>query len=414
MQKVHALVVATDDALPRPIQPTRPRIARTNKLSVLYSIVFSASIVTEPLKAYVSEPLPWQLVSMTHNTSTLSFEDYVNTTATYLATKYNTHTLSPSTVFSHDKVTNSALLRYTMALPSNADESCTTHVIYFPGSIFYGFGTVEFVCQFLAQNASTQLTNLKAMCQHNRMAGLLFSESCTWFESSGTRGTFWVYHAVQIVESIMWSWAKLGFRCALSCFIGIQLWQLYFCHYGPLLKNLCTIGLNHADGRVYEVDVGDPTWLILSHPIVCIAMVVDIHYSMAYFAIAGYRVCQMHDLWQFAVGSFAGSNMVWASYTTMRFSSLLIKNLQWEKYFAPVDPGLMALTAALYAGPLFYIICQTPIVLLFEYLIQVCVPGSAKRESLEVLPGMLSFLLMFASVPLMTAYLQNCFLRRRE
>ncbi|KAF0688631.1 Aste57867_19743 [Aphanomyces stellatus] len=415
MSQVHA-TVTRDLSRPNSGQKEILRRIQFSRLSLLYSCFYVANIVTEPLKAYVSEPLPWLLRHVSLNTSSLSFDDYVNVTYSFLVSKYNTRTLAPDSVFSRDKDANTALLRSRMTLPSSSPDDCDAFVIHFPGSIFYGQGMVDFVCHFLAQNASAQLTAPQSICQHNKIAGLLFSDSCTWLDPipNATAGTFWVYHAVQIEEFATWSWVKFGLRISLAIFIAMQVWTLYYCEYGPLLYNLRTKGLSNDDGGLYDIQIGDPTWLILSHPFICAAMVVDILYSTAYTAITGYRVGQVQDLWEFAIGSFSGSNMVWAAYAIMLFSTPLIKILRWEKYFAPVDPGIIALTAAIYAGPLFYLIIQTPIVLFFQLITQIGVPADAKGQSLDAITGMVFLFQMFASVPLINSICFQCAHRRRR
>ncbi|KAF0688632.1 Aste57867_19744 [Aphanomyces stellatus] len=413
MPKVHAEGPSTTGVwLSRPVRNVNLRATRFSKLSLLYSCFYVANIVLEPLKAYVGEPVPWSLRHVVLNTSTLLFEDFVNNTFHVLRAKYNNRTLAIGTLFSRDRDTNTALIRSRMTLPSNSPTMCDAFVIHFPGSIFYGQGMVQFVCNFLAQNTSDQSHAPQFICQHNRVAGLLISESCTWIEAlPNSTGTFWVYHAVQIMENATWSWIKLGLRLGLSCFIAVQVWRLYYCQYRSLVLNLRTMGLSSNDGGLYEIQIGDPTWLILSHPFVCIVMVVDVVYSTSYAAIAGYRVYQVHDMWEFAIGSFSGSNMVWASYAIMIFSSPIIKRLQWEKYFVSVDPGMMALMAAFYAGPLVYFITQTPIVLLLQELSQIGVLADDEGQTLDGTGGMVFLLIIFATVPLITSYLQHCRLR---
>ncbi|KAG9410067.1 hypothetical protein AC1031_018102 [Aphanomyces cochlioides] len=43
----------------------------------------------------------------------------------------------------------------------------------------------------------------------------------------------------------------------------------------------------------------------------------------------------------------------------MRYATFAIKRFQWESFGRANDPGLLALAAGLYAGPLFYILTNT-------------------------------------------------------
>ncbi|KAF0693399.1 Aste57867_15652 [Aphanomyces stellatus] len=130
-------------------------------------------------------------------------------------------------------------------------------------------------------------------------------------------------------------------------------------------------------------------------------MTMDIICNTSYTVVALFRVCQLQDLWQFVLGSFCGSNFVWASYAAMRFSTVAIKRFRWEAHFEPLDASMMTLTSAFYAGPMLFMISHTPLVMVFQFLVQVL--PTKKMEAIEVSVGMSTFLLMFASVPFLQA-----------
>ncbi|KAF0688644.1 Aste57867_19756 [Aphanomyces stellatus] len=420
MTKVHAVRVA--GAPPK-------HIVRLNKVSLVYAVFFVANLVTEPLKAYVSEPLPWALNAILLNHDNVSFDTFVNSTYRMFATKYNNRTLIPTTVFAHEKAANIALLRYNMSLPSNELSRCSATLIQCPGTcgfdlsidgregvMLFGNGIVDFFCDFLAQNASTQeLSTPRYMCQHLFLVGyFVASNGCVWIEPLPTPRYFSVYHAIQVVETSASSWLKFGYRVLVSCAILCESWRMYYAHYGPLLSNLKTIGMQPVDrGPLeYNVHVGDPTWIILSHPYICTAMTVDVLFSTTYYTIALFRVSQLQDLWQFVVGSFCGSSLVWASYTAMRLSTQVIKRFRWESYCEPLDPSIMALSAAFYAGPMVNLICQSRLMLMFHVITQ-WVP-KMKSEAMELSSGMIGFLLMFASVAFIYSVLARAVLRHYQ
>ncbi|KAF0688643.1 Aste57867_19755 [Aphanomyces stellatus] len=406
MAKVHAVRVGTTP---------KANTVRFNKVSLAYSCLFVVNFVTEPLKAYISEPLPWTINSAHLHDRNRTFDEFVTSTYNSFSAKYNNRTLSASAMFAHDKGDNTVVLRYNMTLPaSNPVDRCYSYLIYFPGSMLYGEGIVQFVCNFLAQNASTRLIMPRYMCQHLTLAGsIVLGDACVWIEPLPTPGTFSVNHVLQVVESPPWCWMKFALRLLIAGVTMGEVWRLYYRHYGSLISNLKLIGI-HNDGPhiLYDVHVGDPTWIILSHPYICMAMMVDILYSTAYSVTQLFRVCQLQNLWQFAVGSFCNSNFVWASYTTMRYTTSLIKHFHWELYFEPLDPGILALTSAFYAGPFLYLICQSPLILMFQFLIQLL--PTMKMEAMEVSLGMLVYLLLFASIPLLQAAISRFCRRRKE
>ncbi|KAF0712961.1 hypothetical protein As57867_004569, partial [Aphanomyces stellatus] len=167
---------------------SRHPLVRFNKASLVCASFFVANLVTEPMKAYVSEPLPWALNSTLLNENK-TFDEFVYSTYLLFATKYNNHTLRPDTAVSQDKSANTILLRYNLTLPSNQVDRCNAYQIQFPGAMLFGEGTVRFVCDFLAQNASTQLVMPRYMCQHHVLVGsFVTAESCLWIDPFPTAG----------------------------------------------------------------------------------------------------------------------------------------------------------------------------------------------------------------------------------
>ncbi|KAF0688637.1 Aste57867_19749 [Aphanomyces stellatus] len=315
MPKVHVRNTASNIPIAPSVGVASP-VVSCNRLSLVYSIVYIVTLITEPLVAYSSEPLPWALHESPLNAPGLAFDTFVEKSYAFFSTKYNDVTLSTSSSSSlvwHNAIDNTFVLRNVMVLPANAANECNTYLVRFPASPYYGHGLTRFVCDFLAQNASAQQAT-HYNCQHGTIAGVSVAESCTWIQPwHDANGTFLVYNAAQIIETTTWSWLKFGLRVATSCLIGCEMWRLYYCHYGPLFQYLKTCGLNADDANVssrYEVQLGDPTWLILSHPFVTVAMVVDALFSTGYLALATSRVSQLHDLWQFFLGSLYGSRLV--------------------------------------------------------------------------------------------------------
>ncbi|KAF0688638.1 Aste57867_19750 [Aphanomyces stellatus] len=413
MAKVHVHQAA---AAPAPSNLQRP--VRIGKLALFYVCLFTLNLITIPLKAYLSEPLPWTLRQPALNlTLTMSFDGYVNSTYQYFTAKYNNQTLAPTTAFFRNSSDNSMLLRTTLSLPSNDVVNCNKYLFQFPGAVFYSRGMVRFVCSFLAQKAATQHASVPAyMCQHNKLLGISLAEACTWIELASHVGnnSFTVYHVTQLLENATWSWIKFGMRCALACYIVWFLWQHVDHDYRPLLRNLPTIGLGEnpaANCSSYVVHVGDPTWLILSHPFVTAFMVIDCAYCAPYSAIAVNRVSQVSNIEEFLLGSLYGSRLVWASYGTMRYFSSRIKRFNLEEYFAPMDSGLLALIVSFYSGPFIYMIVHSPVILIFQWQQQVFVPSTKQLIETEGILGAITFLLMFGILPLIQSW-TACYIRR--
>ncbi|RHY93510.1 hypothetical protein DYB37_011896 [Aphanomyces astaci] len=270
-------------------------------------------------------------------------------------------------------------------------------------AIFYSLEKRQFVCDFVAANASSRLSMKLHHCQKNRLFGVTVVDTCTWVQPDEAApvnipdSTYYtVYHSGQVWGGRAMCWVKFTWRCALGVYILWLMWRVYYRHYGPLVRNLRAIGLDKQchtyPVKEYVVDVGDPTWLILSHPIVVVGMTVDCIVGAAYLGVATIRVTQVTDVTEFAVGCLYGSRTVripthdtcvWAAYLTMRFITPLVKRHCWERHFEPLDPGVMALTASLYAGPLVFIVCNSPLLLLFQPLLTVFLPPEHHYDAVD-------------------------------
>ncbi|KAF0695226.1 hypothetical protein As57867_013897, partial [Aphanomyces stellatus] len=362
MPKVH--VLQAPSSAPERLPPNRKvRYCRTSRL---YTIGYVLNLLLIPFKAYITEPLPWTLQPLSLNTTWLTAKDsttfgaYANSSVVFFASKYNLETVPSDRVFTRDTEANMYLLRFTIALPPAGDSNCANHMPSFPGALFYSQGMVVFVCDFIAQNATSRLLRPTYECQYDTLAGVDIATSCTWAiptaDNGPTVSTYQVYHAVQLLETPFFGWLNFGVRLGLMGFILYQLWHLYYRHYGPLLCNLHALGLDDGGSiEYYVVQIGDPTWLILNHPFVSLIMLLDCFFNVGYGGAACCRTSQLTDMGQFCLGCLYGSRTVWASYFTMRYATPLLKHMQWENKFQPVDPGVMALTASFYAGPLMYI-----------------------------------------------------------
>ncbi|RHY39721.1 hypothetical protein DYB38_013044, partial [Aphanomyces astaci] len=269
------------------------------------------------------------------------------------------------------------------------------------GAFFYGLGTQAFVCDFLAQNTSTrQRTAPWISCQRDQLLGHPVVEVCTWIEAlDECDDVCWspkyaVYHAGLLWESVAFAWVKLGLRCMLVGIIWRQLWVSYFSHYSSLIVNLTTLGLPRSGGGddyvgdttdSYVLHVGDPTWLILSHPFVSLAMVVDCFASASYMGVAGNRVSQVGDAVQFVLGCLYGSRLAWVAYLTMHVASWPIKRWHLEEYFDPVDSGWMAISSSVYAGPIMWLATNSILMVPFQGMFTFLV--AAPLETSEISTG---------------------------
>ncbi|KAH9087628.1 hypothetical protein LEN26_019919 [Aphanomyces euteiches] len=329
----------------------------------------------------MTEPWPW---TVTHrvNPPWPSFDAFTNATLAKLQRIYNNQTLDPQTICKYDSATNSHVMRYTLDVPHAVPEDAwLVQLTNFPAAFLYGAGLRRFVYTFLQANQTERRIIPWHECEHVWMVGVALSEVCVWIEQPSPDHTLYqVYHASEILETILWSWTKCSFRFLLTTYIQYRLWSTYYRHYIGLLDNLRQFGVNDKTLSVhhYEVVVGDPTYMILSDPFVSLVMVVDVWLGVAYAATATIRAGQVSDLWLLLLGMLYSSRYVWFAYFVMRILSFVAKRQHCEDRFSPLDPTLLALFAYLYGGPVMSVFDNTRLMAIFHPLWSLFVPASMK------------------------------------
>ncbi|ETV95914.1 hypothetical protein H310_10579 [Aphanomyces invadans] len=398
MAKVHTTVVPARQAYP----------TRFNRLSLVYSTVFTLKLVITPFLAYLTEPFPWTIPPMIHPAwNATSKAEASRLTAVYLQSIYNNQTMLPTTVCYRDVTTNSNMLRLLRPVPPSASE-CMQYLMCLPGAGLYTEGMRELVCSFLSESEQGRARMSWQHCDHVLMAGLPMGDYCLWFEATGKPTDFMVYHALLIWEDPVLSWCKLVYRCVLATYIVRVLWRRYYSHYHVLLRNLETLGWANADRggtapsfSAFEVIVGDPTYMVLSDPFVSIAMMTDIWMGLPYLAIATERTSQITDVWNFVLGCMYSARYVWAGYLMMWIVSKVVQRHGWERSFQPVEPAHMAMLAYMYGGPLVLLMNNSALMVPIHALIDLSVHD---REGMfDAIPGCIYWTTIMAVVPVVTS-----------
>ncbi|KAF0684719.1 Aste57867_23320 [Aphanomyces stellatus] len=371
-----------------------------NKVSVGWSLLFAFNLAVSPLKAYISETLPWHIIAPVATNATL-WSDDLNYTLAILQVLYNPTTMPDSTqTFRRDDTTY--VIRAALVLSTPLVE-CDATLLRFPGAVFYGPALRRAACAFLAQNSSSPRT-MTPICQHVYMLAVPVVNTCLWVDGPSSTHFIVSFGAVNL-ESIPFAWCKLTWRCLLVGYILHLLWHSYYYHVWALGHNLTTVGLRNPSTAVrYDLSVGDPTPLVLDHPFVSLVFVVDFYAGIDYVGLASIRVSQVADVGQFALGCLYGSRAVWFGYFTMRYATYLVKWKRWECHVTSVDPGVLALAAAFYAGPIYYMLANTPAVHLLYLLWSLQPSGTLDRDaSIDVAAGCIATLALLGSLPCMYA-----------
>ncbi|CAK4309223.1 unnamed protein product [Aphanomyces euteiches] len=350
--------------------------ARFSRSSLCYTGLFFFKLACTPLFAYLTEPMPWSLPER-HVQVWDSFDVFNNATFEYLREHLNGQTMSNSSDLHFDST-----------------------------AMFFGHGMQVFVNDFLSQDASARRKSRLHRCQRGYYFGAVSNDACLWLEPvlNGTASDeYEVYYGILVWESVVWSWCKLAFRCLLTLFIMRVMWQRYCRHYFPLLRGLEEIGINGKFSR-YEVIVGDPTYLILSDPLVGLVMLTDTLVAPAYVSWSLLRISQYKDIPALTLGLFYFTRQVWCGYFVMRVLSYVVKARQWESKFAPVDPGALGIGFFLFAGPLISLTANTPMMKTYSIMWTWLLPSALEFQGIEGATGVITGMLPTGFFPVYLSF----------
>ncbi|KAH9112900.1 hypothetical protein AeMF1_012830 [Aphanomyces euteiches] len=369
--------------------------ARCTRWSIAYNVIFVINLATTPFMAYLTEPRPGEVqVNLMPLWDT--FEDFVNVTTAYFRQIHNSQTMG-TLVSRRDTATNTFGIRRDLTIPySVSEDEAFRLLIDMPAAVFYGSGVRTYVLTFFTANETTRNQMQPwQICQHERYMSMTWLEFCLWIEETApTQYTAWGVTYINEGHPSMWS--KFTFRCILSMYVVRVLWKRYYRHYIILLSNLRHVGIAQRYVR-YEIVVGDPAYAILSDPLVSFCMVVDIWWNVDYISFAFMRVTQFQDIWLYISGCMYLSRYVWFAYLGLRIMSFVVKRRRWESLFAPMDPGLLAIGAYIYAGPIISVLGTTKMAWIFYFMWPFFLPPEMSEQAVEAIT-----VVSFVSVLMMT------------
>ncbi|KAH9094967.1 hypothetical protein LEN26_017995 [Aphanomyces euteiches] len=403
LAKIHLTIMAkTHHAL------RQPSLSRVHfyRSSIIYSTFFVLKLLTTPMLAYLTEPLPWALPQQSLG-NWHSFEEFNNGTYAHLKLLHSQRLSQENLTTFYDSATNTFFLQFEMTLPSSVPEDeYLSFLVRFPGAIMYGNGIRDYIYTFLGQNTSERTAREEIFhCQHFLYFHAPLDDTCVWFVPSPVVPNVYVVHYGKVIwESISWSSFKFSFRALLTFYILFALQKRYYSNFKSLMSDLATFGVISKFDH-YQIILGDPTCLILSDPYVTFVMYLDIWLGGAYSGISVVRVTQYDNLVAFGLGCFYLSRYVWIAFFAMKMLSKLVKRYGWEAKFMPVDPRFMSLAATVYAGPIFSIAGQTPIMVVFHIMWSIFIPSSLDNEAVDAVAGIVAGNILMASFPISISWM---------
>ncbi|OQS06647.1 hypothetical protein THRCLA_01323, partial [Thraustotheca clavata] len=212
---------------------------------------------------------------------------------------------------------------------------------------------------------------ISGQCYLPNVFGVNIGIACVWTSLEIESNSTLAPQVATIVYAIRMSFApayltfKFCYRVALLLYILSQMWFKYYKYYLPLARQCSKIT---KAPRCYII-VGDPTSIFILNPVVCICLVVDMWLSSDVLAVQVVVVDKFINLIQFLLGCFYLSRTVWYCYSCLSLITYLLKRWHWETRFTAVDPTLVAIAAAVVAGPFTYFLAHSafskPLIWLF-------------------------------------------------
>ncbi|EQC38896.1 hypothetical protein SDRG_03854 [Saprolegnia diclina VS20] len=397
--------------------PTAVRFCvRRNRSAMLVSLIMLLNILSMPMKAYLSEFLPWQTVPALPD-AFANYSSFSNATLAYQQAHYTPWTLPNGSKYFDDAAMDVQVLRATLNLtnhePIRSRADClASFVLGLPGLIYYTPVQLDLVCA-LAADADVNASSWDKVgaCYVDKFCTIVIGHSCVWLSAGdAVHGGELSPHVVTITYTFtgtrlsQWLWWKLGFRTVLTIFVAWRLWQQYYAHCQRLQECLAVRGhcanLSPTEWR-YELVLGDPTAIILMDPSVACAFVVDIWISTNSVGIAVLRASQNGDLYVMFVTFVYLSRTVWFAYCALCVAAYCLKKWKIEHAFTEVDPTLVAVGVAIY-GPLVSWLSGNVgfLALLYQWTFTLLVPSSLLGQENELGPGCAMYTLLIACLPL--------------
>ncbi|EQC25245.1 hypothetical protein SDRG_16883 [Saprolegnia diclina VS20] len=405
-----------------PLLPGAPRhVVHRNAFAFFVSMGILLNISLMPMKAYLSEHLPW--MRETQAPASSNFTEFNASTLLQYQAKYNISTLPPNCIYFNDAAAGVELVRVDLDMATHAaiarDDCVSAFLLGKPGVIYYTTSIRLLLCDLAAANASSfhlLAWQNRGTCVYNTYFGLYIGHQCVWITADDVAHAhrLTISMAIAAYAATAWLWCKLAFRVGISL---VTLYLLYAKYYRHCL-DLESLLRSHGHKRVcnkhwrYEVIWGDPTALILLNPAIAGIFALDCWLSVDIVAVAIMRASQAHEITAMLLGCLYLSRTVWFAYAALCGVNTYLKRHKKEHLFAEVDPTLVAIAATIYGPLVTWMVGNVEFILaLFHALFDLVVPTALKRDRFDgSIPSTL-YSLMLASLPVVFGF-THALLRR--
>ncbi|EQC25244.1 hypothetical protein SDRG_16882 [Saprolegnia diclina VS20] len=368
--------------------PQPRHVVRRNRFAFGVSMGILLNIALMPIKAYLSEDLPWTRLQQVP--ASTNFTEFNTSTLVVFQAAYNAQTLPAGTAFINDNAHSVQLVREVLNIashtPVGADDCQNAFLLGKPGVLYYPDSIRDLLCDLAAQNAS--FVNITAWhnrgtCVYNTYFSLYIGHQCVWITAGNAltpipmRGNeVTITAATGAYASIPWLWVKFVFRLVMTLISLRLMWTKYYRHVLALERLLAERG-HRPDTKAlwhYEVIWGDPTAMILMDPSIATIFAIDFWLSVDVVTLAIMRASQSEDIPVMLLG------FLYLSRTPTRRCALTdkrLKRLKTEHTFVDVDPTLVAIAATLYGPMVAWTVGNVGFALVvFHFLFELTVPSA--------------------------------------
>ncbi|OQR92652.1 hypothetical protein ACHHYP_03364 [Achlya hypogyna] len=411
-----------------PAPPRRYRVV-LNRASVVLSLCSLVNVASMPLKAYISEYVPWRAPRVIP-TAYANYSDFNEKLLRYNAATYSYATLPSGATYYSDTINDvqvmRALLHPADKAPIARDNCVRDFLLGLPGLMFYTEAQMDLLCNLVAPANATQPQDAtRGACFVHTIARSNIGTSCVWLtpgdaiSGSNTTDAVTMTFTYTAPRYAMWLWLKFGYRLCNTCFVLYRMWTKYYRHVVDLRWRLQTTG--HLEDRGQELDVwrydlvlGDPTAIILMDPWVATAFLVDIWLSIGNVGIAILRASQNGDLVVNLINILYLSRTVWFAYCGLCITAAWLKKRHKQRLFIDVDPTMVAMGIAVY-GPIVSWFSGNVTIMAQAYhlLFSALVSPELRNEMNDVLLGCIFYTIMIAVLPLVYGFLAAHFQLRQ-
>ncbi|OQS00599.1 hypothetical protein ACHHYP_03249 [Achlya hypogyna] len=408
-----------------------PFAVRWDKISLVTSVLMLLNIVAMPLKAYISEELPWH----SDDKPLTPYQSMSAWDPAYLLLNqalFNRDSLVGRPSFYENRTLRTDIFRVVLDVHDKAPTpvaDCLPFLYDLPGLIVYSKSFRDLLCSFASvdhrnsTNVQDGEWHLKGACQSDTFMGLLLGRGCIWLtvgddmlEAPAPPGIFTMTISFQRTKFYKWLWVKFVYRVLLIALVTSIAWRHYYRRCRELRAAIRHYG--HAvsqspDIWSYEIVVGDPTALVLIDPVVCSLFCIDVCLSMEYVALALVRVTQLGNVDYLFSAFLYFSRLVWFAYFALSATDRILKRYAKEHLFAEVDKTLVAIGVSLAVIPLEYFQANTVVVELYFWIFGL-LPSENPDHQLEGVIGCTVLCLSIASLSVIFGFGRRTYLSHRS